>query len=52
MCLARPRYCLPGGKIVVYTGILPLIGNDSGLATVLGHEVAHATAEHGSKGST
>src|SRR5206468_5229709 len=39
-------YCLPGGKIVVYTGILPLIGSDAGLATVLGHEVAHATAEH------
>jgi predicted Zn-dependent protease len=39
-------YCLPGGKIVVYTGILPLIRNDAGLATVLGHEVAHATAEH------
>jgi metalloendopeptidase OMA1, mitochondrial len=39
-------YCLPGGKIVVYTGILPLAGNDAGLATVLGHEVAHATAEH------
>jgi metalloendopeptidase OMA1, mitochondrial len=39
-------YCLPGGKIVVYTGILPLTRNDAGLATVLGHEVAHATAEH------
>jgi predicted Zn-dependent protease len=39
-------YCLPGGKIVVFTGILPLTRNDSGLATVLGHEVAHATAEH------
>jgi metalloendopeptidase OMA1, mitochondrial len=39
-------YCLPGGKIVVYTGILPLAENDAGLATVLGHEVAHATAEH------
>jgi metalloendopeptidase OMA1, mitochondrial len=39
-------YCLPGGKIVVYTGILPLTRNDSALATVLGHEVAHATAEH------
>ena len=39
-------YCLPGGKIVVYTGILPLAQNDAGLATVLGHEVAHATAEH------
>src|SRR5512133_889291 len=39
-------YCLPGGKIVVYTGILPLTRGDAGLATVLGHEVAHATAEH------
>jgi predicted Zn-dependent protease len=39
-------YCLPGGKIVVYTGILPFTENDAGLATVLGHEVAHATAEH------
>src|SRR6187200_1744169 len=39
-------YCLPGGKIVVYTGILPVARNDAALATVLGHEVAHATAEH------
>jgi predicted Zn-dependent protease len=39
-------YCLPGGKIVVYTGILPLTVNAAGLATVLGHEVSHATAEH------
>ena len=39
-------YCLPGGKIVVYTGILPVTQNAAGLATVLGHEVAHATAEH------
>ena len=39
-------YCLPGGKIVVYTGILPVTRTDAGLATVLGHEVAHATAEH------
>ena len=39
-------YCLPGGKIVVYTGILPVTGIDAALATVLGHEVAHATAEH------
>jgi len=39
-------YCLPGGKIVVYTGILPVTQTDAGLATVLGHEVAHATAEH------
>ena len=39
-------YCLPGGKIVVYTAILPLAKNDAGLATVLGHEVSHATAKH------
>jgi predicted Zn-dependent protease len=39
-------YCLPGGKIVVYTGILPVTQSDVALATVLGHEVAHATAEH------
>jgi metalloendopeptidase OMA1, mitochondrial len=39
-------YCLPGGKIVVYTGILPVTQTDAALATVLGHEVAHATAEH------
>jgi predicted Zn-dependent protease len=42
-------YCLPGGKIVVYTGILPLTQTDAGLATVLGHEVSHATAEHGAE---
>ena len=39
-------FCLPGGKIVVYTGILPLTRDDAGLATVLGHEVAHALREH------
>jgi metalloendopeptidase OMA1, mitochondrial len=39
-------YCLPGGKIVVYTGILPVTQSDAALATVLGHEVSHATAEH------
>jgi predicted Zn-dependent protease len=39
-------FCLPGGKIVVYTGILPVAQNDAQFATVLGHEVAHATAEH------
>src|SRR6476646_4932991 len=42
-------YCLPGGKIVVYTGILPVNQTDAGLATVLGHEVSHATAEHGAE---
>jgi predicted Zn-dependent protease len=40
-------FCLPGGKIGVYTGILPITKDESGLATVLGHEVAHATLHHG-----
>ncbi len=40
-------FCLPGGKIGVYTGILPITKDEAGLATVLGHEVAHATLEHG-----
>jgi predicted Zn-dependent protease len=42
-------FCLPGGKIVVYTGILPVAQNEAGLATVLGHEIAHATARHGAQ---
>ncbi|MHA3772712.1 M48 family metallopeptidase [Verrucomicrobiota bacterium sgz303538] len=42
-------FCLPGGKIVVYTGILPVAQNEAGLATVMGHEIAHATARHGSE---
>ena len=40
-------FCLPGGKIGVYTGILPVAENTAGLAAILGHEVAHATANHG-----
>ena len=40
-------FCLPGGEIVVYTAILPLAQNDAGLATVLGHEMGHATSRHG-----
>lgn len=40
-------WCMPGGKIVVYTGILPIAKDDAGLAAVLGHEVAHALANHG-----
>ena len=40
-------WCMPGGKIVVYSGILPITKNDAGLATVLGHEVSHALANHG-----
>ncbi len=42
-------FCLPGGKIVVYTGILPVARTDEGLATVMGHEMAHATLRHGSE---
>ncbi len=42
-------FCLPGGKIAVYTGILPFTQTDSGLATVMGHEMAHATSRHGSQ---
>ena len=42
-------FCLPGGKIVVYTGILPVAKNPAGLATVMGHEMAHATLRHGSE---
>jgi len=42
-------WCMPGGKIVVYTGILPITKDEAGLATVLGHEVAHALANHGAQ---
>jgi predicted Zn-dependent protease len=42
-------FCLPGGKIVVYTGILPVTQNEAWLATVLGHEMAHATSRHGAQ---
>ncbi|MCF6158361.1 MAG: M48 family peptidase [wastewater metagenome] len=40
-------FCMPGGKIAVYTGILPVTQDETGLAVVLGHEVAHAIANHG-----
>ncbi|OGK99160.1 MAG: peptidase M48 family protein [Candidatus Rokubacteria bacterium RIFCSPHIGHO2_02_FULL_73_26] len=40
-------FCLPGGKVAVYTGILPITRDDAGLAAVLGHEAAHAIARHG-----
>jgi predicted Zn-dependent protease len=40
-------WAMPGGKVGVYTGILPVTKNDTGLAVVLGHEIAHAIANHG-----
>lgn len=40
-------WCMPGGKMAVYTGIMPVLKNEAALAAVLGHEVAHATKRHG-----
>ncbi len=40
-------WCMPGGKVVVYSGILPITRDENGLAVVLGHEIAHAVANHG-----
>jgi predicted Zn-dependent protease len=42
-------WCMPGGKVVVYTGILPYTKTEAGLAVVMGHEVAHAVAKHGNE---
>ncbi len=42
-------WCMPGGKVVVYTGILPVTKTEAGLAVVLGHEIAHAVAKHGNE---
>lgn len=42
-------FCLPGGKVVVYTGIIPVCETDAGLAVVMGHEIGHALARHGSE---
>lgn len=42
-------WCMPGGKVVFYTGILPITKDETGLAVVMGHEVAHAVAEHGNE---
>ncbi|MFZ2323460.1 MAG: M48 family metallopeptidase [Ignavibacteriaceae bacterium] len=42
-------WCMPGGKVVVYTGILPITKDETGLAVVMGHEIAHAVAQHGSE---
>jgi len=42
-------FCLPGGKVAVYTGLYPIARDDAGLAAVIGHEVAHALARHGAE---
>ncbi len=45
-------WAMPGGKVVVYTGLMPIARNQAGLATVIGHEIAHAIAKHGSERMT
>ena len=42
-------WCMPGGKVVVYTGLLPITQNEAALAVVMGHEIAHAVAQHGNE---
>lgn len=42
-------WCLPGGKVAVYTGLLPVAQDEAGLAVVMGHEIAHALARHGAE---
>ena len=42
-------WCMPGGKVVVYSGILPFTKDETGLAVVMGHEIAHAVARHGNE---
>lgn len=49
---AKNAFCLPGGKVVVYTGILKVAKNDDQLATVISHEIAHALARHGGERMT
>jgi predicted Zn-dependent protease len=42
-------FAMPGGKVVVYTGLLPVAKNETGLSVVMGHEIAHAVAKHGNE---
>jgi predicted Zn-dependent protease len=42
-------WCMPGGKVVVYTGLLPVTQNETALAIVIGHEIAHSVAKHGNE---
>jgi predicted Zn-dependent protease len=42
-------WCMPGGKVVVYSGLLPVTQDETGLAIVMGHEIAHAVARHGNE---
>ncbi len=45
-------WCMPGGKVVVYTGLMPIAQDETGLAVVMGHEIAHAIANHGNERMT
>ncbi|HOK66156.1 MAG TPA: M48 family metallopeptidase [Anaerohalosphaeraceae bacterium] len=45
----KNAWCMPGGKVVVYTGLLPITQDENGLAVVMSHEIAHAVARHGSE---
>lgn len=45
----KNAFALPGGKVAIYTGILPVCANEAGLAAVMGHEIAHAIARHGAQ---
>lgn len=49
---AQNAWVMPGGKVVVYTGLLPITKDDTGLAVVMGHEIAHALANHGGERMT
>src|SRR6202008_3339004 len=42
-------WCMPGGKVIVYTGLLPVTQDEPSLAVVMGHEIAHAVARHGNE---